>query len=298
MTAQFNRVNWLLSRNDALNVASNVTFAYDANGNVSSELTSARARGLHWDVRDTLTDVVDNGVTVGVYDYCYSKQRVKRTTASERVEYVLDDKFVLQEADGSQATHPSYRRYHYANAPLEVVDQIGSRFYTNDAEGSPSDLTNLNGTVQRAIQYDAWGKNRNNTAPTSAEPKLGYPITATAFQTGGQFAIGVLASVNQAIDDPSTVVTSAAALPGEAYRGFNSALDPKLNSDQRWTAFAQGLGATKLAGSRGTIILGKRGLWTLHRLNTIRLQAPFRTLCTPTSRVAWKFGEVDGDASR
>ncbi|MBS2033013.1 MAG: hypothetical protein JST54_34390, partial [Deltaproteobacteria bacterium] len=79
----------------------------------------------------------------------------------------------------------------------------------------------------------------------------GYPITATAFQTGGQFAIGVLASANQAVDDPSTVVTSAAALPGEAYRGFNAALDPKLNSDQRWTAFAQGLGAT----SQGVLIV-------------------------------------------
>ncbi|MBS2033012.1 MAG: RHS repeat-associated core domain-containing protein [Deltaproteobacteria bacterium] len=188
VTAQFNRVNWLRSRSDALNVASNVTFAYDANGNVASELTSARARALHWDVRDTLTDVVDNGVTVGVYDYCYSKQRVKRATANEHVEYVLDDKFVLEETDGSQASHPSYRRYHYANAPLEVVDQVGSRFYTNDAEGSPSDLTNLNGTVQRAIQYDAWGKNRNNTAPTSAEPKLGYTGHQLDVETGLVYA--------------------------------------------------------------------------------------------------------------
>ena len=42
--------------------------------------------------------------------------------------------------------------------------------------------------MQRAIQYDALGKNRNNTAPTSAEPKLGYTGHQLDVETGVVYA--------------------------------------------------------------------------------------------------------------
>jgi RHS repeat-associated protein len=100
---------------------------------------------------------------------------VKRKTAQENVEYVLDDRFVLQEASGSDSTHPSYRRYHYAGEPLAVADSGQSlRFLSVDALGSVSDLTTTSGTLYQARQYDAWGQYRNGTAPPANQPKLGY----------------------------------------------------------------------------------------------------------------------------
>ena len=86
---------------------------------------------------------------------------------------------MLQEARGDVASHPAYRRYHYAYGPLSVTDAAGTRFIGTDALGSPTDLTTTNGTVAAAHQYDAWGQYRNGTAPSAEEPKLGY--------TGHQF---------------------------------------------------------------------------------------------------------------
>jgi RHS repeat-associated protein len=105
---------------------------------------------------------------------------VKRKTAQENVEYVLDDRFVLQEASGSDSTHPSYRRYYYGKEPLAVLDSGQSvRFLSVDALGSVSDFTTTSGTLYQSRQYDAWGQYRNGTAPAANQPKLGY--------TGHQF---------------------------------------------------------------------------------------------------------------
>lgn len=65
------------------------------------KVTSASTRAFKWDCRDTLTAVLENGVAVGRYDYNANHQRVKRTAGAEVVEYVLDDNYVLQEADGT-----------------------------------------------------------------------------------------------------------------------------------------------------------------------------------------------------
>jgi len=179
VTAAFNRADWLLSRTDAKDAAKNAAFGYDLNGNLVSKQQAGSTRTLRWDARDTLTAVYDAGAEVGRYDYDRDLQRVKRRTASENVEYVLDDKFVLQEASGA-AGHAAYRRYHYAKQPLSVSDSgQGTRFLSNDALGSVSDLTTTSGTLYSKRQYDAWGQHRNNTAPAANQPKLGF--------TGHQF---------------------------------------------------------------------------------------------------------------
>jgi RHS repeat-associated protein len=125
--------------------------------------------------RNTLTAVYDSGTEVGRYDYDQNLQRVKRKTSSENVEYVLDDRFVLQETDGSTTGHPSRRRYHYGTEALAVTDGgTATQYITNDALGSLADLTTSGGTVGQARQYDAWGKYRNDSAPAANQPKLGY----------------------------------------------------------------------------------------------------------------------------
>jgi RHS repeat-associated protein len=102
---------------------------------------------------------------------------VKRITAAETVEYVLDERHVLEEAAG--AGQPSHRRYHYAEEPLLVMDRAVASFISTDALGSPTDFTNSTGTLSAKRQYDAWGQYRNGTAPGGLEPKVGY--------TGHQF---------------------------------------------------------------------------------------------------------------
>jgi RHS repeat-associated protein len=182
IAATFNRADWLLSRTDSKDSSRGATYGYDLNGNLESKTTGTTYRTLAWDARNTLTAVYDNGVEVGRYDYDRDLQRVKRRTAQENVEYVLDDRFVLQEASGATASHPATRRYHYAKQPLAVTDSgQATRFLSNDALGSVGDLTTTSGTLYAKRQYDAWGQYRNGTAPAANQPKLGY--------TGHQFDV-------------------------------------------------------------------------------------------------------------
>ncbi len=177
VTYSFNRADWQRASADAKNSTRNVTFGYDLNGNLVSKVKDGIERKFAWDVRNTLTTIFDGAVEVGRYDYNANLQRVKRDTASEHVAYVLDEDFVLNELDASQANHPTKRRYHYANGPLAVSDISGgtnTRHLNTDALGSVTDVTSSSGAVSTMRQYDAWGGNRGGTAPLASEPKLGY----------------------------------------------------------------------------------------------------------------------------
>jgi RHS repeat-associated protein len=178
VTGTFNRADWFVSQVDSRDASRNVTYGYDLAGNLTEKVKASSHRDLRWSYRNTLTAVLQGTSSsdlaeIGRYDYDADLQRVKRTTAAEQVEYVLDERHVLQEATAA-AGHPSYRRYHYAEGPLAVADAIGNSFISTDALGSPTDLTAAAGTIASMRKYDAWGQYRNDTAPTSADPKLGF----------------------------------------------------------------------------------------------------------------------------
>jgi RHS repeat-associated protein len=178
LVATFNRVDWLVSQTDAVDATRNATYGYDSAGNLTDKVKGATVRQLRWSYRNTLTAVLQGPSStqlaeVGRYDYDANLQRLSRTTAAENVEYVLDDRHVLQEASGA-AGHPSYRRYHYGSGPLLVEDGGTRRFISTDALGSTTDLTTTGATVASMRKYDAWGQYRNDTAPVANEPKLGF----------------------------------------------------------------------------------------------------------------------------
>ena len=140
LTATFNRADWLVSQTDAVDATRSATYGYDLVGNLTDKVKGGVVRQLRWSYRDTLTSVIQGPgagqmVEVGRYDYDAAGQRVKRTTAQEQVEYVLDDRHVLQETNGAALGHPAYRRYHYGTGPLLVDDTAGRRFISTDALG-------------------------------------------------------------------------------------------------------------------------------------------------------------------
>jgi RHS repeat-associated protein len=179
VTGTFNRADWLVTQVDSRDASRNVAYGYDLAGNLTEKVKTTSHRDLRWSYRNTLTAVLQGTsasdlAEIGRYDYDADLQRVKRTTANEQVEYVLDDRHVLQEATGATG-HPSYRRYHYGQGrPLAVADAAGNRFISTDALGSPTDLTAAAGTIASMRKYDAWGQYRNDTAPSATDPKLGF----------------------------------------------------------------------------------------------------------------------------
>ncbi len=177
LVATFNRADWLVQQSDAVDATRNATYGYDLVGNLTDKVKGSLHRRLRWSYRNTLTAVLNDtgtgSVEVGRYDYDDGLQRVKRNTAAESVEYVLDERHVLQEATAAPG-HPSYRRYHYGEGPLAVVATAGNRFISTDALGSTTDFTTAAATVASMRKYDAWGQYRNDTVPTPSEPKLGF----------------------------------------------------------------------------------------------------------------------------
>jgi RHS repeat-associated protein len=184
----FNRADWLMSQSDAVDPAKSVSFAYDLNGNQTGRGTATATRQMKWDARNTLTAVFENGTEVGRYDYDRNLIRVRRVTQSENVEYVLDDKHVLNELDGSQANKPSIRRYHYGTKVLAVTESAGTNYVLNDGIGSASDFWNSGGLLAKSRQYDAWGNFRNGTAPSSSEAKVAYTGHQYDPETGWVYA--------------------------------------------------------------------------------------------------------------
>ncbi len=174
VVSTYNRVDWLVAQADSKAPGEEASYGYDLAGNLTAKVKGTASRSFRWSYRDTLTAVLDGGSVVGRYDYDHELQRVKRWAGSESVEYVLDERHVLQEADGALGGHPSTRRYHYADGPLAVEDGAGARTISTDALGSPTDLTGAGATVASMRKYDAWGRYRNETAPGPSEPKLGY----------------------------------------------------------------------------------------------------------------------------
>ncbi|WP_241757793.1 RHS repeat-associated core domain-containing protein [Myxococcus landrumensis] len=191
--ATFNRVDWLRELVDAKDASRNATLDYDLAGNLVQRTMQSGTRALSWDIRQTLTAVFDNGLEVGRYDYDIGLQRTQRKTSSENVVYILDEDFVLQEADGAQSSHPARRRYHYGAGPLAVTEisaQPSSSFLTSDALGSVADAmsTSVGGGVTAVRQYDAWGNHRAGSAPTAGAFKLGFTGHQHDVETGLTYA--------------------------------------------------------------------------------------------------------------
>ncbi|WP_342373837.1 DUF6531 domain-containing protein [Myxococcus stipitatus] len=173
----FDRADRAMSQSDAKDASRAVSMTWDNNGNLVARQNQAATRLLSWDIRHTLTAVYEGGTKVGWYDYDTNLQRTKRRTATENLEYVLDEAFILQEADGNQSSHPTKRRYHYGRGPLaisELSNIPATSFLGTDALGSVTDALAAGGNVLAARQYDAWGNLREGTVPGAGDFKLAF----------------------------------------------------------------------------------------------------------------------------
>ncbi|WNZ63998.1 RHS repeat-associated core domain-containing protein [Myxococcus sp. MxC21-1] len=191
VTTTFDRADRALSQTDTKDASRNVTLAWDNNGNLVARQKQGVTRQLAWDIRNTLTTVYEGAQEVGRYDYDVNLQRTKRRTATENVEYVLDEAFVLQEADGGETSHPTKRRYHYGKGPLavsELASTTTTSYLGTDALGSVTDAMSVGSAVTVARQYDAWGNHRNGTSPSSGDFKLGFTGHQYDAETGLTYA--------------------------------------------------------------------------------------------------------------
>ena len=156
-----------------LNVYTNVTLQYDANGNLTNDGT----RVFSYDAENQLTNVFEtNASCVGfVYDGL-NRRRITReytwqTSAwveTNEIHYVCDGPLVIQEGDTNNNPKVTYTRGLDLSLSLQGAggiggllartDSNGSTFYHADGSGNITALIDAYQNIVARYRYDAFGK--------------------------------------------------------------------------------------------------------------------------------------------
>jgi RHS repeat-associated protein len=146
--------------------ASDRTFMYDANGNV----TASGTKTYEWNARDQLVRVLDDGVEAASFTYDGFGRRVQKAVGGTVHTYVYDNQSIVEERVGTDAL----RHVHGLgiDQPLASVSAAGNvSYFLSDHLGSIVQTTDANAQVTLTRQYDPYGKLRQGQATS------GYAFT-------------------------------------------------------------------------------------------------------------------------
>jgi RHS repeat-associated protein len=161
--ATFNAFNQLLTRSRSGGglPVQNVTYAYDNNGNLTTETVASPASvtSFSWDRDNRLRSVTPTTPgTPTSYSYDANGLRIQRIDATANVNYLLDGPSVLEELDGVLATQTRY-----LNNPQAIDDVVsftkGGATYAplTDALGSVYATTDSAGAIAHRYDFDVYG---------------------------------------------------------------------------------------------------------------------------------------------
>ena len=145
------------------------TYAWDANGNLTSKTTGAFTTLYAWDPQNRLVSITDlSGTTQYAYDA--DGNRVRTTTPAGTTRFLVDAANntgltqVLEEKDAGGALQA---RYSYGNELLAMGRGGLASFFHFDAQGSTRALTSAAGTPTDGYTFDALGRTLNTMGTTS-----------------------------------------------------------------------------------------------------------------------------------
>lgn len=137
----------------------NPSFAYDANGN----LTSGAGRTMSW-TSFNMPASITKGTTTDSFLYGPEHQRVKQVSPAATTIYLFSPHYEKVTKTGGLVEH---KHYLYAGTGLiglytQRSNNVNdTRYFHKDPLGSVSVVTNETGAVVERLSYDAWGKRRN-----------------------------------------------------------------------------------------------------------------------------------------
>ena len=138
----------------------NPSFAYDANGN----LTSGAGRTLSW-TSFNMPASITKGTTTDSFLYGPERQRVKQVSPAATTIYLFSPHYEKVTKSSGLVEH---KHYLYAGTGLiglytQRSNNVNdTRYFHKDPLGSVSVVTNETGAVVERLSYDAWGKRRNS----------------------------------------------------------------------------------------------------------------------------------------
>ena len=139
-------------------------YSYDANGNQITKITADKTETNTYDSLNQLIGFTD-GKTTASYKYDVDGLRISKTVDGHSIDQIWNDnKQIAVDADGSNPYKAQiYIRGTNLLAGCEFVQAVKSdyTYYTQNAHGDVVNLTDNNGAVTKAYQYDAFGVEKN-----------------------------------------------------------------------------------------------------------------------------------------
>ncbi|HEV2365327.1 MAG TPA: FG-GAP-like repeat-containing protein [Caulobacteraceae bacterium] len=156
-----------------VNGVTNPTFAYDADGN----MTSGAGRSYGWTSYNMAGSVVDGSKTLS-FTYDSEHQRITQVAPEGTTLYLNDPTTgAMSEAFVAGST-TTWRDYIKADGALVVVrltqgSSITLQYVVSDHLGSATVVTDSSGNVLQRLSYDAWGMRRNPDGTVPVNPITG-----------------------------------------------------------------------------------------------------------------------------
>jgi len=146
---------------------------YDANGNLVARKGSAGTTAYEYDTGGRLVKVVGPDGTTTSFGYTPTGERVWRRERNGLTYFVYDGLDLIAELSETGATRVTYVHGPGIDEPLAMLRDGRTYFYHADRLGSIRLLTDEQGKVAAAYDYDAFGK------PTTSQTSTLNPFTFT-----------------------------------------------------------------------------------------------------------------------
>ncbi len=144
-----------------------ITYAYNANGNLTSKTDASGSWTYTWDYENRLKQATKTGGVSVTYLYDALGRRIQRTSSgSGTTKFVYDGADVVRDLDGSGATIADYLNGPGIDNKLRQTISGTASYFLVDHLGTTRSLADSGGTITSNLNYDSFGNVTSGSAST------------------------------------------------------------------------------------------------------------------------------------
>jgi len=139
-------------------------FAYDANGNTQTMVTSSGTTTYSWDFENRLASVTLPG-SGGTVQFSYDPfgRRIKKSSNASTSIFAYDGDDIVEETNAAGTAVARYARTEFVDEPLAILRSGTTSYYEADALGSITSLSNSAGSLAQSYTFDSFGNTTNSS---------------------------------------------------------------------------------------------------------------------------------------
>jgi RHS repeat-associated protein len=178
LTAADTTGDWSYNQNNELGRYDDVSYEYDANGNMTQKTVGGVVTKFFYNLEDRLERVEDGvGTVIAEYYYDPFGRRLWKEVAGEKTYFHYADEGLVAELDAAGNVTKSYGYKPgstWTTDPLFMKISTDYYFYQNDHLGTPQKVSAINGAVVWSAKYTSFGKAEVDGSSTVAN-NLRFP---------------------------------------------------------------------------------------------------------------------------